>query len=429
MMKTGTNLQQTVLGGVASTVGLFGRQQISFKINLVRKALENYLIYTTQQFQSIFVVALGANASQLGLVSGLGGIASSINSLPSGWVANKRGTRIIFMYGTLLMVSAALLFSIAGDWLLCIPAIILMTMGTGTSGMICSMMCGSCLNSEERATGMQICDSLSAIPRLAAPLVAAYLVMSLGGLTVTGIRPIFYLQLAGFLLLSLFVWKVFREPIRPSGFVRDNLGFFTGVRTIFNHGERLKTWLVYSSLSDFPYYMNPIFWPLYAKTVKGADGMTIAYMSVLMSVVPLLLAIPIGRWADSIGRKWVISITTILFAASTLSFILARGQTELLISALFQGMLMVMFVVRSTMNTERVPLNVLGMWLGVTNLGRGLVGMTLAPVLGGLIWTYLGPSYVYIFLFVVMMVSLVLLTQVPDNSRNPDRLLTTARSL
>ena len=353
MRKSGLNLQQTVLSGINNTVDLFRRQQMAFKINLARKAVENYFVYTTQQFQSIFVVALGANAGQLGLISGLGGVMSAINSLPSGWVANKFGTRVVFIYETILMASAALLFSLSRDWLLCVPAIIMMTMGTGVSSVVCSMMCGNCLKSEERATGMQICDSLSAIPRLAAPLVAVYLILNLGGLTASGIRPIFYFQLIGFLILLMFVWRVSREPIRPRGFIRDDRGFFLGVKDIFSHGKRLKTWLVYLSIGDLPIYMNPIFWPLYAQLVKGADGVTIAYMSVLMSIAPLLLAVPIGRLADSIGRKWVLAATTILFGLSMLFLIYARSQIELLVSALLQGLLMVMSVTRSTMNTER----------------------------------------------------------------------------
>ena len=413
--KLGDKFQRKASGAISESLGLFSRQQIAFKINLVRKAIENYFVYTTQQFQSIYVVALGANAGQLGLANSLGGIVSSVVSLPSGWIANKQGTRAVFMYGTILMTLSALIFALAGDWWFCIPAIILITCSyNGVNSVICPMICGSCLKTQERATGMQICDSLSAIPRLAAPLVAALLIMNLGGLTASGIRPIFYFQFIGLCVLIVFIWKIFREPARSHGFIKDGRGFLSGVREIFGRGRRLKTWMVYSSLGDLPYYANPIFWPLYAREVKGADEMTIGYMSMLMSVVPLFLAIPIGRLADSIGRKWVLAASTVLFGLSMLSFVYARNQSDLLVSAVLQGLLMVMIVTRSTMNTERVPAIFLGTWLGVSYLFRGIVGLTISPALCGLIWEFIGPSYVYLFIFVLMIISLPILAIVPD---------------
>jgi MFS family permease len=413
--KLETTLRHRASDALREPFRLFNRQQRAFKINLLRKAFENYLIYTTQQFQSIYVVSLGANAGQLGLANSVGGVVSSVVSSPAGWVANKRGTRGVFMYGTILMALSALIFALAGNWWFCIPAIILITCSySGINSVICPMICGSCVKTQERATGMQICDSLSAIPRLAAPLVAAFLIMHFGGLSASGIRPIFYFQFIGLCLLVVFIWKIFREPIAPHGFTKDSHAFFSGVRDIFNQGKRLKTWIVFSCLSAFPYYANPIFWPLYARTVKGADEITIGYMSMLMSLVPLVLAIPFGRLADKIGRKWVLAANTVLFSFSALSFIYARNQSELLISALLQGSAMVIMVTRSTMNTERVPTIFLGTWLGVNNLFTGIVGLILAPALCGFIWEFIGPSYVYLFILLLMIISLPILATIPD---------------
>jgi len=399
----------------AETVRLFRRQQVAYKRNLVRRALENYLAYTTQQFQSIYVVALGANAGQLGVANGLGGIVGSVISLGGGWTANKRGTKVVFMFGTILMTSSALIFALASNWWACIPAIVLITCSYyGVDSTICPMICGSCLKTEERATGMQTCDALSAIPRLAAPLVAAFLIMKFGGLSASGIRPIFCLQFIGCCFLAVFVWKMCRDPVTTQGFMKDSHGFFYGVRDIFGRAKKLKAWMMYQSLNDLPYYANPVFWPLYARSMKGANETTIGYMAALMALVPLFLAIPVGRLADSIGRKWIIAAATVLFGFSVLGFITATSQSELLISAFFQGLLQTMVVVRSTMNTERVPTAFLGTWLGISTGFRALVGMTLSPILFGLIWEFIGPSYVYIFMFLLVTFSLAILVTIPD---------------
>lgn len=78
---------------------------------------------------------------------------------------------------------------------------------------MCPTVCANCLKDEERATGMQICDTISAAPRLIAPTVAACLVTVFGGLNARGIRPLYYIQFVGFSLLILFIWKLFTEPV------------------------------------------------------------------------------------------------------------------------------------------------------------------------------------------------------------------------
>jgi MFS family permease len=88
-----------------------------------------------------------------------------------------------------------------------------------------------------------------------------------------------------------------------------------------------------------------------------------------------------------------------------------------MISAFLQGFLPVMRMTRSTLTTELVPINILGIWLGLVHVMRGIVGMTVAPAIGGLIWEYLGPSYVFFFMIPSMLLSLILLAAIPETLR------------
>ena len=42
------------------------KQERAFKVNLARNVSQNFFLTATQQYQSIFIVALGAKAIQLG---------------------------------------------------------------------------------------------------------------------------------------------------------------------------------------------------------------------------------------------------------------------------------------------------------------------------------------------------------------------------
>ena len=69
------------------------RQHRAFKVNIARNLISKFSIGLTQQYQSIYVSALGAGAVELGLVSSIGGISSTIFMLPVGWLADRYGIR------------------------------------------------------------------------------------------------------------------------------------------------------------------------------------------------------------------------------------------------------------------------------------------------------------------------------------------------
>ena len=68
-------------------VDFIRRQHRAFKVNMVRNLVYKFSIGLTQQYQSIYVSALGAGAVELGLVNSVGGIASTLCLCPSAFRA------------------------------------------------------------------------------------------------------------------------------------------------------------------------------------------------------------------------------------------------------------------------------------------------------------------------------------------------------
>ena len=168
---------------VKRTVHFLHRQERTFKVNLSRQAAQNFLTSLTQSYQSIYTAALGATPVQLGLVNSVGGVAGSVISPVTGWLADRHGVKRIFTLATPLMALGALVFALARDWVMVLPAIIIATLALRMLMTACPMVCGSCLQNKERATGMQFCDTVSSIPRLVAPLPSAFLITALGGIS------------------------------------------------------------------------------------------------------------------------------------------------------------------------------------------------------------------------------------------------------
>jgi len=159
---------------------------------MAKVSIQNFFSSLTQQYQSIFVIGLGATPLQLGILSSAGGVAGALVATPAGWLADKRGVKAVMVLGMIPMILGAFLFAISMNWLIALPAVVVAMLALRIEMTVCPMVCGSCLKSGERAMGMQFCDTLSAIPRLISPIIAAAIVTNFGGISVEGTRPLLH---------------------------------------------------------------------------------------------------------------------------------------------------------------------------------------------------------------------------------------------
>jgi len=387
------------------------RQKRPFRVNLIKVSTQNFFTSLTQQYQSILIIGLGATPFQLGITSSAGGLAGAAIAVPTGWLADRRGIKTVMLLGMIPLILGTLLFALASDWTIAIPAMILVTLALNIESTACPMVCGSCLKSEERAMGMQFCDTFSAVPRLVSPIVRAIIISSFGGIGVGGIRPLYYVQVVGFLFVLLIILKMFASPKRADR--SSTTSFVEGMREVFRQGSVVKRWIWYMCFLAVPTFMNSTYIPLYAAEVKTADQFVLGGMATASMIVPLVLSLLVGHWADIIGRKKVIYATTLLYCSSLVLLMLSSNAITLLFSAILYGFFMLGTVVQYAMSAELVPTHLLGRWYGILGLFSGLIGIA-APVVGGLIWDSIGPAYVLVFLIMTELAGILLLTGVPE---------------
>jgi len=393
-------------------VHFFSRQQKSFKVNMVKAAGSYFLRTLTLQYQSIYIAALGATALQLGIANGIGGVSAAVIALPIGWLADKYGVKRIFLTATGLMLVGAFLFASAETWTTVILALLMGNLGLQMESTACPIVCGSCLRGEERATGMGLCDTLTAIPGLVSPLIGAIIITGFGGLNVGGIKPLYYLQVCGFSLLLVFFLSEFTEPKCRRMNVR--LGFGRSVRELFDSGTRLKSWILFVSLSSVPLYMaTMVYVPLFAAEIKHADAFVLGGMAMASMLMPLVLSIPLGRLADGIGRKKVLYLTISIYCLSLLFLLYAVNAAMLLISGVLQGFAVLASVTRSSMTAELVPPALLGRIFGILGLFTGTV-MILSPVVGGILWSATGPDSIFYLIIALQVLGMFLLLTMPE---------------
>jgi MFS family permease len=118
-------------------------------------------------------------------------------------------------------------------------------------------------------------------------------------------------------------------------------------------------------------------------------------MATGFALTPFLLGIPLGRLADTIGRKKVLYLMAPLFWASNLILIWAPSPLFLVAAGVLQGFININLVVTGAMNFELVPPEQMGRWVGISRFFRMLMAAVTA-FLAGAIWDTIGPQYLFL---------------------------------
>jgi MFS family permease len=393
------------------------KQERAFKVNLARNMSQSVFLGATQQYQSIFIIALGARVVQLGFGTAVAGIASIGAALLVGWLSSHFNLRKIFMLGVALIVIASFLFVTAVEWWMIIPALAIMTFALRVTSTVCPTICGSCFKSHERATGMALCDLLSSLPRLIVPIGAAYLVTYFGGLNTQGIRPLYVIQFAGLCFTFMMIWRLFEEPhsmTLAKSATKEKASFIRNVKQLFSEVKHVKTWIIYMAICSIPAYLAQIYGALFAEQVKGADQVVIGQMTTAMYVIPIVFSLPMGRFADAQGRKRAIYLTLPFALISMLMLIYARNSAELVVSAFLLGTLTLVSAFQTAMTTEMVSPQLLGTWLSVLAIFDGLIGLVIFPAIAGLLWDTFAPVLVITMMIVATVIAIPILVIMPE---------------
>jgi MFS family permease len=393
----------------------FGRQKPNYRVTVTRAALSSFLGGLTAQYNSIYAVALGASPVQLGALNSTGGAVSALMSAPAGWLVDRYGLKRFYVVGIGLMALAAGVYGVAWDWRLLIVAAALTALSVRLIGPGCSVLCADQLLNRDRATGQNACNAIASVSLALAPLIGAVLVTRFGGLTAPGLRPLYYIQFAGYGLIALFVAARLREPMRQRlAHEQGRVGILRDFRRVFEDGSHLKKWIAVACLSQLPFAMVLPFMQVFANQVKGAEQFTLSIMGVAMVSTQVLFGIPLGRLADRLGRKKVILLVTPLWYLSSIMLLLAPGPAGLVLAGALWGFYPIMTVITSSMTLELVSLEQMGRWSGLLGVFGGLVAVP-TPLASGLIWQHLGPAYVFIVpLIVDIAIRVPLLTMIPE---------------
>jgi len=336
----------------------------------------------------------------------------------AGVLIDRYGLKKVFLVAVAFLVFSPLIYSIAWRWEIVIFAMLFYYAGFRMGGTSCTVVCATSLSNRERARSMATCETAGAGFGLIAPLIGAVLVASFGGVNVDGIRPLYYIRIVGYVVMFVYLAvTLIGLPPRPKTKLRTN--YFKDFGELFQRGRHLKRWLVISAIMWLPMTVILPFTSWYANEVKGAQEFVIGGMAAGVVGIQIIFAIPVGNLADRIGRKKILYVMTPLCYASSLLLISSAHPVTLILAGCLQGCYMVAMVASGAIGAELVPADQMGRWQGMLGLSRGLISAPV-PILGGIIWEHIGPSYVFVALIIVdICIRIPLLIGMPETLRQP----------
>ena len=140
-----------------------------------------------------------------------------------------------------------------------------------------------------------------------------------------------------------------------------------------------------------------------------ANAITLGWVISSFILTSAIFLLPFGRLGDIIGRKKIFSFGILLFTISTFLIIFSRSIISLIILRVFQGFSSAMiFGTSMAILTSVFQPGERGKAIGI-NITATYLGLSLGPVIGGVLTHYLGWRSIFAFLVPFGIISLILI--------------------
>jgi len=356
----------------------------------------------------LYLISLGAGAWVVGLVEGAAETTASLLKVFSGYWSDKIKRRKPFVFaGYGLSAITKPLFAFASSWPFVLLVRVVERVGKGIRDaprdVIVAESCDACIRG--KAYGFQrAMDGLGSI----SGAVLAFVLLPL-----MGFRDIFLIAFLPGVIAVLCVLLI-REERRPIVIKKQKTESFQV--SLKRLPRNLKLFILVSTvfaLGNFGY----AFLLLKAKNIGFTDENAIL-LYVLFYVVYTLFTIPAGVISDRKGRKPVLLVGYMLFAATAMGLILTSQIYAIIIFFILYGLFFAMIDgVQRAFVVDLAPPNLKGTALGTFHTATGLIALP-GGFIAGILWDKIFPQATFLFAFGLAVCSLLLFIFVKDTKQS-----------
>jgi len=339
-------------------------------------------------YYPLYVEALGATATGIGLIGSVEMIAAALVQIPGGYLTDKYGRKWLISTMTFLAALARIFYVYAPSWEWIMFGALIVGVCRIYQPALNAIVADS-LPKEKRGIGFSIINLIASVSTTPAPLLAGYL-FTLYGL-VPSMRLMYKLVVIGFLAAAFLRTKLSETIENPEKI--DLQEMVTSYPTSMR--ESLDVWRLVPQAAFVLFlvdivinFTSGLFTPimtLYIVKDLGISELQLSYIMTALPVSMIILAIPSGKLIDKIGKKKPIMAAFVLWAAAIL--LLVYGNfTRLIISMVLVGLLMVLAnSAISSLEAGLVPKEHRGKVAGSRGFFR-LIAAAIGQLTGG--WLY-----------------------------------------
>lgn len=394
-------------------------QKTDWKVTVIRTSLERLGYQMIYPYLSIFIIALGAETTQLGAFTSAGMILAGLLGPLTGHLIDTKGPKVVYLVGIALLFASYMLYGSSLIWPMAAVATIVYYIGQGVGSHSCATICGNCLHNQDRAKGMLICESLAAgILGMIGPAFSGWVLVHMMHASETpgaaDIRPLFFIS--GTITLTSFFVVFFKlSKAKPASCAeKRRTNVFRDAALLLKSDKNTVKWLIIAAIQGLPNGMVLPYVQIYAAEVKHADSTTLAAIVTATALTSVLFGYPFGALSDKIGHKRILFITTPLLMAANVLLLFANSSIMLIAVGILLGFFQIGSALSGTVSRELVPARIMGRWTGVNKLVTSLASALMAAV-SGAIYYYVGPQYVFIiYVAAEALIRLPLLATMPE---------------
>ena len=332
-----------------------------------------------QAYVPVYLTVLGAGGVVVGLFGSLKDLLDSVYQYPGGWLADRIGRRRALLVFTGLAMTGYIAYAMAPAW----PVVFIGLFGVMAwkSGAFPTTFAviGDSLPRDRRAVAFGVQSVLVRVPRVISAPIGGLLIASLGA--VGGIRVALIVTVALAALVLMLQRYGFREeaPLAPAQ--QDS-----SVRAVFRAlPPSLKRLLTADCIVRVGEGIATSFIVLYVTSTLGYSASDYGVLYAVQQTIAILFYLPAGRLAEFTGRRPLVLLTFVFFAAFPLAVRLASTFPALLLAFVIGGLKEFGEPARKSLIVDLAPDHLRGRAVGVYYGIRNLLVVP-AGVIGGLLW-------------------------------------------
>jgi MFS family permease len=409
--------------------GVFSFMRGNILVLTLTQSLGRFFRAMVMPYASLYVLALGGEPAQIGLINSLRPLAGLVMFPLSGYITDRAGrVRLIALAGYFSGVTM-LIFVLAPSW----EWIALASFVQGfmvfqfppTSATIADS-----LETRNRGTGMATMNMIASTLAILSPYIAGILLEAYG--VAFGMRAL-YALLAGASVVAATVNLRFLRETSPGGGEKAPLSLsavfreaYGGIPSVLRQMPRsLKALGVVVILLFMCNGIAASFWVVYAVELMGLSSVDWGLILLVEAALKTLLFIPGGMLVDRYSRSRTLLASLAISLVSIPMFVLSTGFYHVLLIRVAVAVATVIFLPSCTaLMADSVPREMRGrvmaafgrgsVMLGATGGGTGGPGMgyfitipvMIASIAGGVLYTA-NPTYPWVFVFAATLISVM----------------------